>query len=32
VQVCHVELEYYEKYFAPGQYRRQADHARIFGE
>jgi hypothetical protein len=32
VQVCHVELEYYEKFFAPGQYRRQAEHARIFGE
>jgi hypothetical protein len=32
VQVCHVELEYYDQYFAPGQYERQRDHARIFGE
>ena len=32
VQVCHVELEYYEKYFAPGQYARQREHSALFGE
>jgi len=31
LQICHVELDYYERYFAPGQYRRQAEHDRIFG-
>jgi hypothetical protein len=32
VQVCHVELEYYEKYFAPSTYQRQSAHARIWNE
>jgi len=32
VQIGHLELEYYEKYFAPFEYRRQADHARIWNE
>jgi hypothetical protein len=32
VQVCHLELEYYEQYFAPEQYRRQFEHKRMFGE
>jgi hypothetical protein len=26
LQVCHLEMEYYAKYFEPGLYRNQAGH------
>ncbi len=32
VQVCHIELEYYEKYFNPALYRRQSEHASKWSE
>lgn len=31
LQVCHVELGYYERYFAPATFRRQAEHAGVWG-
>ena len=32
LQVSHLELEYYEKYFDPRLFRRQAEHAAMWGE
>ncbi len=32
LQFSHLELEYYEKYFQPGQYSRQAQHAALWDE
>lgn len=32
VQVGHLETGYYDRYFAPGQYSRQARHAEAWGE
>jgi hypothetical protein len=32
LQISHLELEYYDKYYKPEQYRHQAAHAAIWGE
>ena len=32
LQFSHLELEYYEKYFKPAQYERQAQHQSMWGE
>ncbi len=32
IQFSHLEMEFYEKYFDPELYRRQADHHRMWGE
>ncbi|HUA85418.1 MAG TPA: hypothetical protein VMB85_16255 [Bryobacteraceae bacterium] len=32
LQFSHLEIEYYEKYYNPAQFRRQAGHAQMWGE
>ena len=32
VQFSHLEIEYYEKFYDPKQFRRQAEHAAMWGE
>ena len=32
LQFSHLELEYYQKYFDPGLYQRQANHQQMWGE
>jgi hypothetical protein len=32
LQFSHLEIEYYEKYYNPAQFRRQSEHAQMWGE